>query len=396
MRFFKEWKLPLPKLKFYWDGVGVGGWSCRLSNASFSNLKKNVKSSLDVFTLRSGSLFAGMFTAMYELDTATAAERDTRYLVSDMHGNKYLLHLFSKYIINPTDDVSHILKECRGAGVRSILKLTDKDLFSPSQRDLRLIKGLCWDAEGSTGYQAGLYNVDFSKADEWVVQCLTRQIDGRYTMTTAEIVFACLMIFVMAKFGLLFYRRCWFRNHEQEDEIEPEEWKDVEEIDDPTDNSKRFDVVEKKLEALQSDIEQKVKLKKCQSDAEGLELLNDMKKFSEKVKIFQNENRCPINQTVMDDPITLSSGIAYNKKDISRWIKTNKLSCPMTRKKLIEDKKSQLSTDVFRQNYINKKLTKFERTLTYFEGKNKSLSKPEIRKSPRLNPCLAGSAPSIK
>ncbi|KAJ6689512.1 hypothetical protein OIU85_005878 [Salix viminalis] len=47
-----------------------------------------------------------------------------------------------------------------------------------------------------------------------------------------------------------------------------------------------------------------------------------------------NHFRCPISLELMKDPVTMSSGITYDRESIEKWIEAGNATCPMTNKVL--------------------------------------------------------------
>ncbi|KAK9706580.1 hypothetical protein RND81_07G136500 [Saponaria officinalis] len=46
--------------------------------------------------------------------------------------------------------------------------------------------------------------------------------------------------------------------------------------------------------------------------------------------IIPNHFRCPISLDMMKDPVTLSTGITYDRENIEKWIESGNITCPMT------------------------------------------------------------------
>ncbi|XP_021719575.1 U-box domain-containing protein 20-like [Chenopodium quinoa] len=46
--------------------------------------------------------------------------------------------------------------------------------------------------------------------------------------------------------------------------------------------------------------------------------------------IVPNHFRCPISLDLMKDPVTLSTGISYDRENIEKWIEAGNVTCPMT------------------------------------------------------------------
>ncbi|KNA26108.1 hypothetical protein SOVF_000450 [Spinacia oleracea] len=46
--------------------------------------------------------------------------------------------------------------------------------------------------------------------------------------------------------------------------------------------------------------------------------------------IVPNHFRCPISLDMMKDPVTLSTGISYDRESIEKWIEAGNITCPMT------------------------------------------------------------------
>ncbi|GMI98448.1 hypothetical protein HRI_003514100 [Hibiscus trionum] len=42
------------------------------------------------------------------------------------------------------------------------------------------------------------------------------------------------------------------------------------------------------------------------------------------------EFRCPISLDLMKDPVTLSTGITYDRQSIDKWIEAGNFTCPLT------------------------------------------------------------------
>lgn len=40
--------------------------------------------------------------------------------------------------------------------------------------------------------------------------------------------------------------------------------------------------------------------------------------------------RCPISLDLMKDPVTLSTGITYDRESVEKWIESGKETCPVT------------------------------------------------------------------
>ncbi|KAG2664769.1 hypothetical protein I3843_16G096800 [Carya illinoinensis] len=50
--------------------------------------------------------------------------------------------------------------------------------------------------------------------------------------------------------------------------------------------------------------------------------------------VIPNHFRCPISLDLMKDPVTLSSGITYDRESIETWLETGKFTCPVTNQML--------------------------------------------------------------
>ncbi|XP_057544107.1 U-box domain-containing protein 21-like [Amaranthus tricolor] len=50
--------------------------------------------------------------------------------------------------------------------------------------------------------------------------------------------------------------------------------------------------------------------------------------------IIPNHFRCPISLDIMKDPVTLSTGITYDRESIEKWIDAGNVTCPMTKQVL--------------------------------------------------------------
>lgn len=55
----------------------------------------------------------------------------------------------------------------------------------------------------------------------------------------------------------------------------------------------------------------------------------------EKKTEYPPDFRCPISMEVMKDPVTIVSGVSYERKSIEKWFNTyNKKTCPATMQRL--------------------------------------------------------------
>ncbi|XAR63700.1 Ubiquitin--protein ligase [Bertholletia excelsa] len=60
----------------------------------------------------------------------------------------------------------------------------------------------------------------------------------------------------------------------------------------------------------------------CRGENTGVEL------------ILPNHFKCPISLDLMKDPVTLSTGITYDRENIEKWIESGKRTCPITKQTL--------------------------------------------------------------
>ncbi|MDR3491806.1 MAG: hypothetical protein P4M12_07185 [Gammaproteobacteria bacterium] len=75
---------------------------------------------------------------------------------------------------------------------------------------------------------------------------------------------------------------------------------------------------------------------------------------------LEKKYSCPIGQFIMSDPVTMSSGITFEKNEIAKWLAKAKEQrrCPVTRKILIEKKLPETNRII--KNNIQEKISKYE------------------------------------
>jgi len=319
----------------------------------------------------------GMLGMMYQLRTVGAAHGEPRFLLSANNNGKYLLQLFSADFMT-TSDLLKLLKQCRPVGLLSYERILDDSVFSPLGGSVRLISGIGW---SPSGYLAGLYSIANTVKQDKLVDCLLMLIKGYEPKANyefeREVVFGVLisLFFIWLIHHIVSHSYASLLELRQENAIElvaaEPELEQIQVEEDVVDESllsSRMDVLETKLSELKI------------SESKNIKLQINIKVLQDKMDKFVIENKCPIDQSLMDDPITMSSGHTFNKKAILGWLKTDEKTCPATRIILLENKKVALHTDVFRKGYIIKKLTKLERSFTLLAEKKQPIVENEARK----------------
>lgn len=86
----------------------------------------------------------------------------------------------------------------------------------------------------------------------------------------------------------------------------------------------------------------------------------DLAQLKMQCKTFEEKYNCPIGQFMMSDPVTISSGITFEKNEIARWLAqaNSKRRCPVTRQILLEKKLPDTNRVI--KNIIQEELIKYE------------------------------------
>ena|GEM_PF-5925106 len=115
-------------------------------------------------------------------------------------------------------------------------------------------------------------------------------------------------------------------------------------------NAKRFEKLEKDIEEMQA----------LENPSEISLALIELKKKCDK---FEKKYLCPIGRFIMSDPVTMSSGITFERNEIAGWLSEAKKTrrCPITRKILLE-KTLPATASIIKSN-IQEKLNKYEMQL---------------------------------
>ncbi len=112
-------------------------------------------------------------------------------------------------------------------------------------------------------------------------------------------------------------------------------------------NALRFEKLEKNIETLQK-------------TAIPSHLALELSQLKENCAQFEKKYLCPIGRFIMSDPVTLSSGIAYERNNIARWLAAAKKTryCPVSRKTLREN--TLPATSKLIQESIQEELAEYE------------------------------------
>ncbi|MDR3492757.1 MAG: hypothetical protein P4M12_12085 [Gammaproteobacteria bacterium] len=321
----------------------------------------NLRKLLSKITTRRAYILMNLFGIFYQSLCVEAAHSGPRFLLKTKEDGLYLLQLFTTHFIH-ADLFELKLYRCRDVGLQNYYRIYDDSVFSPANSRLVLINGVAWDFFAKQ-YEAALYTIQDAYVNDELVDCITKLFPSKPVEGVRIEIVACILMAI----ALL-----WLVNHilshtlfarEPQREIfmdfreelpEQENVPDV--LDDPNDKtlfSNRAEVLENKLTELNNSIFLKEEVQTLQG----------------KFEKFIKDNECPVGKLLMDKPVTLSSGIAYNKNSLFGFFKPKENVCPITRKPLLENKKAVLETDVFRNNYIGRKLAKLEQAAAALEEK---------------------------
>jgi hypothetical protein len=146
----------------------------------------------------------------------------------------------------------------------------------------------------------------------------------------------------------------------------------------PRNRFKFFQSIENKnarrLEKLENNI------KELQHQPMTPELILELTQCREKCASIEKKYLCPIGRFIMSDPVTISSGITYERNEIAHWLAGARKAkyCPTTRKVLPEKKLPATNTLI--KEVIQEKLIECEEQFNriLMQVRNASLAKVKL------------------